>query len=820
MKILKFGGSSVENSRRILQVIGILRNYKENNMDFAVVCSALKGVTDNLIEIGEMASGGQGRYLAFLDDLEKRHREIVCELIKSDNQGEVFLHLNNEFQSLRNILYGVFLIKELSLRTLDFIMSFGESLSSYIITEVLKENSVEAEFLDARKLVKTDNNFGNARVERETTYKNIRAYFEKHKSTQIITGFIGATENNETTTLGRGGSDYTASIFGAALLAEEIEIWTDVNGIMTTDPGKVEKAFSLDTITYEEAMELSHFGAKVIYPPTLQPVLEKKIPIRVRNIFCPEFAGTIIQEKGCTGDFLIRGISSILDISLLRIQGSGMIGVAGIAKRIFSSLAKKDISVILISQASSEHSICFAITPERAAYAKKIIEEEFLLEIHNRDIDKIIIEDNLSIIAIVGENMKRTVGISGRLFQALGKNGINVVAIAQGSSELNISVVINKYDEKKALNVIHEAFFLSDTKTINLFLVGTGQIGSTLLAQIENNKSYLLKEHSIELRITGLSNSRKMIFKEDGISLKNWREILDKSQEPADMERFVANMKGMNLPNSIFIDCTASEEVVSYYKDIFAGSISIVTPNKKVNSGNYKIYRELKDRANKYKVKFLYETNVGAGLPIINTLQDLISSGDKILKIEAVLSGTLSYIFNNFRGDGKFSSIVKKAKEEGYTEPDPRDDLGGLDVARKLLILARETGLELELEDVEIMNILPDSLKNAERVDEFLSGLENEDGYFDEIKKSAEDSGCLLRYIARLERGRAYMALEKITEEHPFYNLSGSDNIIAFTTERYKERPLVVKGPGAGREVTAAGVFADIIRIASYLVLL
>ena len=820
MKILKFGGSSVEDSGRILQVIRILKNYKDKNIEFAVVFSALKGVTDKLIEIGKLASEGQGKYLAFLDELEKRHRDIVSELIKPENKEEVLPPLNNEFQSLRNILHGVFLIKELSLRSLDFIMSFGERLSCYIITEIMKEHSIEAEFLDTRKVVKTDNNFGNAGVNLEVTYENIRNYFEKHKSAQVITGFIGATPNNETTTLGRGGSDYSASIFGAALLADEIEIWTDVNGIMTTDPRKVKKAFSVDTITYEEAMELSHFGAKVIYPPTLQPVLEKKIPIRVRNTFCPDFAGTVIQEKSGNGDFLIKGISSIVDISLLRIQGSGMIGVAGIAKRLFSSLARENINVILISQASSEHSICFAVAPKRAEYAKEIIEKEFLREIHNRNIDKVIIEDNLSIIAIVGENMKRTIGIAGRLFQALGKNGINVVAIAQGSSELNISVVINKYDEKKALNVIHEAFFLSDTKTINLFLVGTGLIGSTLISQIENNRSYLLKEHSLDVKVTGLSNSRKMLFDEKGISLKKWSELLDRSKYRADLFKFIEKMKELNLPNSIFIDCTASEEPVSYYKAIFKESISIVTPNKKVNASKYKIYKDLKEVANKYKVKFLYETNVGAGLPVINTLQDLISSGDKILKIEAVLSGTLSYIFNNFRGDSKFSSIVKDAKEKGYTEPDPRDDLGGLDVARKLLILARETGLELELEDIEIMSIIPDNLKNGKTVEEFLSLLEKEDSYFETMKKKAEEKGCLLRYIACLEKGLAKLSLQEVTEDHPFYNLSGSDNIVAFTTGRYKERPLVVKGPGAGKEVTAAGVFADIIRIASYLVLL
>ncbi len=814
MKVLKFGGTSVETPEKIFQVLHILERYLKKEEEICAVFSAFAGVTDRLIETGKMAEKEDINYITLLKTLKERHINTAVTL--TGHAGSIFSLIDNMFQELENVLHGVYLIKELSPRTLDFIMSFGERLSTSIISEALNSILIENEYVDARTVIKTDNNFGNGKVNQELTCELIKNYFQSHKKLQIITGFIASTEHNETTTLGRGGSDYSASILASALGASEIQIWTDVDGIMTTDPKKVKKAFPVKHISYKEAMEMSHFGAKVIYPPTLIPAFEKKIPVRIKNTFNPDFAGTVISDTQVTGKYLVKGISSIENISLLRVEGSGMIGVAGIAMRLFGALAKGKINIILITQASSEHSICFAISPEKTTFAKKIIEEEFSGEIKLKEIDEVIVEDNLSVIGIVGENMKRTPGISGRLFQALGKNGINVVAIAQGSSELNISVVINRHDEAKALNIIHEAFFLSDTRSLHVFLAGTGQIGKTLIEQIERQKEYLLRKHSLDIKLAGLANTKKMFFDEDGICLSEWEKILHDKGETSCTETFIKTIKDLNLSNSVFVDCTASEKIITFYKDLLKSSISIVTPNKKANARDYKIYKELKDTAAKYGVKYLYETNVGAALPVISTLKDLITSGDKILRIEAILSGTLSYIFNNFTGDRRFSAVVKEAKDKGFTEPDPRDDLNSIDGARKLLILARETGLNMELEDIKIEGFLPENCRKAESVDEFMIELEKSDDYFEYIKREAEKKEKSLRYISSLEGNKGNISLKEIDRNHPFFTLSGSDNIIAFTTERYKERPLVVKGPGAGAEVTASGVFADIIRISEW----
>ncbi|MBX9850926.1 MAG: bifunctional aspartate kinase/homoserine dehydrogenase I, partial [Cytophagaceae bacterium] len=616
---------------------------------------------------------------------------------------------------------------------------------------------------------------------------------------------------------GRGGSDYSASIFGAALDADEIEIWTDVDGVMTADPKKVKRAFTLSGISYQEAMEMSHFGAKVIYPPTLQPAFAKKIPIWIKNTFNPEHEGTLISEKTQANDFLIKGISSIENIALINLQGSGMVGVAGVSGRLFNTLAKNNINVILITQASSEHSICFVVDPKDAYKAKDAIEEEFSVEINSGKIDKVIIHSNLSIIAIIGENMKNTRGISGKLFSSLGKNGINVIAIAQGSSELNLSVVINTADLSKALNSLHEAFFLSDVKTLNLFVVGLGLIGGTLLKQIHKTSSYLLKEKNLKINLIGISNSKKMLIDPNAISLANWKDKLEQAGEKSKLSDFVTQMNNLNLQNTVFVDCTSSKDVIMHYEEILKSTISIVTPNKLANSGKYSDYQKLQSAATKHGVKFLYETNVGAGLPVINTLKDLKYSGDKILRIEGILSGTLSYIFNTFKGDKKFSDVVKEAKEKGYTEPDPRDDLNGMDVARKILILAREAEAELEFNDVDVENILPESCRKAKTVDAFFAELEKNNHVFAKRRDEADKKGKVLRFIAKYENKKATVSLESVDSTHPFYSLSGSDNMISFTTERYKERPLVIKGPGAGAEVTAAGVFAEIITISNYL---
>lgn len=813
MKVLKFGGSSVASAERIKGVIDIV--VSEQKKKPVVVVSAFGGITDKLIEMGKLAVTGNEKYSALLKDLENKHFEVIKALIGVKSQSSVLANVKITINELEDVLHGVFLVKELSPRTLDFIMSFGERLSAYIISQCIKDTGMEAEYLDARQLIVTDNHFGLALVDFHSTNNKIKNYFDSHKQLQIVTGFIASTEHNETTTLGRSGSDYTAAIIGAALEVEEIEIWTDVNGMMTADPRKVKKSFTVKTMTYAEAMEMSHFGAKVIYPATMQPAMNKNIPIHIKNTFNPSFEGTLICRTNKGDNQVIKGISSIEDIALLRLQGSGMMGIVGISMRLFTSLARKKINVILISQASSEYSICFAVTAKDAPVAKKEIEKEFVMEMKAGLIDEVIVEKDLSIVAIVGSNMCNTPGVSGKMFHALGKNGVNVVAIAQGSSELNISAVIHKDDESKAINALHEAFFLSDKKSLNIFLVGTGLVGHTLVNMIDSHFAYLSKEQNIEPVIIGIANSKKMYFNTDGVELKNWKSLLDNSDQKMSMDEFVQKMKKLNLPNSVFVDCTASETPAQYYNEILTGSISIVTPNKKANSGSYENYKQLKRASQKYGVKFLYETNVGAGLPVINTLNDLLFSGDKVIKIEAILSGTISYIFNTFGAGVKFSDIVKQAKEKGYTEPDPRDDLNGMDVARKLLILSREVGLPLEISDINIGQIVSANAMKAPSVDAFFDELVKEDGVMSTRVAEATQKGCKLRYIAVLEDGKASISLQEVDANHPFYSLSGSDNIISFTTDRYKERPLVVKGPGAGAEVTAAGVFADIIRISN-----
>ncbi len=817
MKILKFGGSSVGDAKRILNVIGIIKRSIKENKNLGVIFSAFQGVTDQLISMSQAASKGDAGYTDMFKELEQRHINTARQLIDVKNQSKVLTEIKLNLNELEDVLHGVYLVRELSPRTADYILSFGERLSAFTISNALKDRKVNCEFLDSRIVVKTDDVFGAAKVDFEKTFRNIRSYFKGHNNVQIITGFIASTLGGETTTLGRGGSDYSASIFAAALKAKEIEIWTDVDGVLTADPKKVRKAFPLESMTYEEAMELSHFGAKVIHPPTMQPALDNKIPIRIKNTFNPDFKGTIINGKHKPNNFSIKGISSIDDIALLRIQGGGMIGVAGIAQRIFSALARKKINIILITQASSEHSLCLAVMPQFADDAKKAVHEELHYEIREKIISEPYVENGLSIIAVVGENMRRTPGISGRVFQALGRNGINIVAIAQGSSELNISAVIQRENEAKALNALHDAFFLSIAKTINLFVVGTGLIGGTLLRQIKSQEKFLAREYSLNVKIIGLANSRKMLIDKNSIDPDRWETRLDGSQYKTDLNKFIDLMRGLNLPNSIFVDCTASEKVVKKYKEILDTTISIVTPNKKANSESYTYYQQLKAAALKHNVKFLYETNVGAGLPIISTLKDLVSTGDKVLKIEGVLSGTLSFIFNSFNNGKTFSQIVKEAKEKGYTEPDPREDLNGLDVARKLLILTREIGMPLELKDIKVQNLVPAPARKSKTIDEFFSKLAKHDKEFEEKRKKAETKGNVLRYIAKFEKGKAEISLQEVGSNHPFYSLSGSDNILALTTKHYQDRPVVVKGPGAGAEVTAAGVFADVIRIANYL---
>lgn len=816
MKVLKFGGSSVATPERIQNIIKILQSYQEKGDCFTVVFSAFGGVTDSLIEMGKRAAKADESYLDLFESFHKRHIDAINYLLNGDLQVEVTKQVLENHKTLKDILHGIFLVREASDRTMDYVLSFGERNSAFIISQALCQNGIPASYLDARKIITTDKNFRSAKVDLSLTYEKIKDYFGSKKEVQIVTGFVSAAKGGLTTTLGRGGSDYTAALLAAGLDAEAIEIWTDVDGVLTTDPRKVEKAFTIPTMTYGEAMEMSHFGAKVIYPPTIQPAYSKNIPIYIKNTFNPSFEGTFISEKKDKTGPSVKGISSIGNIALLTLSGSGLFGVPGIAARLFGSLAHGGINVILITQGSSEHSISFAIQPGLAKKAKKRVEKEFENEMFSGLVNPVKVEEDLAVVAIIGENMRYQPGIAGRMFRALGKNGINAVAIAQGSSELNISVVINREDESKALNALHEAFFLSDTKVLHLFIVGVGLIGSTLIKQIREQAKFLKSNNSLEIKVVALANSKKMVFDENGIDLSEWKEKLQNSEEKMSFSKYIQAMKALNLSNTIFVDNTANKSIANYYKDILESSISISTPNKISTSSNFDQYLDLKTTAKKRGVLFAYETNVGAGLPVISTLNDLISSGDRIIKIEGVLSGSLSFIFNSFKEGVTFSSIVKKAKEKGYTEPDPREDLSGLDVRRKLIILARETGLAMEPKDVAIQNILPQACMDAETVEELFEELENADAHFESIRAEASKKGKILRMVAKLENEQASIKLESVDPTHPFYTLSGSDNMIVFTTERYKERPLVVRGPGAGAEVTAAGVFAEIIKIGNY----
>lgn len=812
MKIVKFGGSSVGSGHSIQNVLSILQNKYASGEKFIVVSSAMSGVTNILTELAQIASEGKD-FKKGLIEIEQRHFTVIKEMITVKNQNPAFTQIKIFINEIEDLLQGVYSLRELSLQSKDLILSYGEKCSTFLLSQIAKQYFSESIYVDTSNLIKTDSNFGNARVHTPVTEHLLQEFYKEH-SHQILffTGFIASNENNRITTLGRGGSDYTAAIIAAALDAEEIELWSDVDGMLTADPRVVKKAFSLSELSYTEAMELSYFGAKVIYPPAMIPAFRKKIPIVLKNTFNPSFKGTRIEEHTHKNAYPIRGISSIDEISLINITGSGMIGKIGFSGKLFSLLAREHINVILITQSSSEHSITFAIEPKDVHKAKQLFNSEFELELETNKLNPLIIEENLCVLAIVGENMKQTPGISGKLFQALGRNGINIHAIAQGSSEYNISVIIKRKNISKALNAVHDAFFTQLTKTLHVFSVGTGNIGATLLRQIDAQSDFLRENNGIEVKINGIANSRKMIIDEEGIDLTQWQERINKG-ETSNLDEFIQKIKLLNLSNCIFVDNTASPITGTYYKELFESNVSVVTCNKIANSSSYKDYKDLKDTARRRGVDFFYETNVGAGLPIIRTLKDLMTSGDRIIKIEAILSGTISYIFNNFRGNTSFYEVVKKAHELGYTEPDPREDLSGKDFMRKMMILARDAGYEIEEKDVELGAILPESCFKAPSIDEFYEELKKSDSYFNELKEKAENENKVLRYIGKLEDGKASVNLEFVDVSHPFYNLTGSDNIISFTTERYKFNPLVIKGPGAGAEVTAAGVFADLINV-------
>jgi len=815
MNVLKFGGTSVGSKHGILNIYEIVKKELAKNPGLLVVVSAFSGVTNYLVQLAKQAELNDTEFHSTFEKIKERHFSMVDELFLQKEGNNIKQEVGVTLNELRNIALGVNMIHDLSKKTLDNIMSFGERLSAYIITEYFKKNGFKTSLLDARQIIKTDKNYGSANVKLKETKENTDKYFAKNKNLVIMTGFIGSTLDNETTTFGRGASDFTASFMGNLLGADEIQIWSDVDGVMTANPKKVPSAFPIEELSYEEAMELSHFGTKVLYPPTVKPAKEKNIPIRLLNTFNPGNAGTIVKGGVIASKYPIRGITSIDDVALLRIEGSGMVGVSGISSRLFRSLATAKINVIMIIQASSEHSICIAVNPESANHAAELINEEFFFEMEAGLIDNTVVERGYSIVAVVGENMRKTLGIAGSLFSALGRNGVNVVTIAQGSSELNISIIVSQKDETKALNAIHEAFFLPDERYVNLFVFGAGNIGSALLNQIKNvNAQNTLNP---KLRVVGIARSKKMCFNERGINLDEWKEELDKSTLETSIGGFLFKMFEMDLPYTIFIDNTANQEITQYYKEIIKNSISIVTPNKIFNVGKYADYHDLRELLKIYKNYFFYETTVGAGLPVINTLSDLINSGDRIIKIEGILSGTMSYIFNTFDGSVKFSDVVKDAMKKGYTEPDPRLDLNGMDIARKILTLSREIGSKLELSDINIEKILPDECFHVNTTDDFLSELEKYDDYFIDMVIKAKSNGKVLRYIAEYENGSAKINLKAIDNTHAFYSLQGSDNIIAFTTNRYFNTPLVVRGAGAGAEVTAAGVLADVIKTSNLI---
>lgn len=811
MKVLKFGGSSVATSENIYKAIAIVKNSAYNTQVIVVV-SALGGITDLLLEAGNLACTGDDNYKNQFKLIEERHLKVIRELIPVSNQSGVLGHVKKMLNKLEATLEGVFLINELSAKTSDKIVSFGELLSSFIVVEAMKNQGLDAELKNAQELIVTDENFSNAVVKFDQTNNNIETYFKNNKHQIIVLpGFVSKTESGEPTTLGRGGSDYTAAIIAAAANASVLEIWTDVSGMYTANPNFVQQAFPIKNISYQEAMELSHFGAKVLYPPTIQPVLEKEIPIKIKNTFDAKADGTLITKVTSNAN-PIKGISHIENMTLITLEGSGMVGIPGFSKRLFEALFQQKINVSLITQASSEHSICIAINNADAEKAELSVNSAFSFEISQHKVNPLIVEKNNAIIALVGDNMKSHQGISGKMFSALGRNNVNIRAIAQGASEKNISAVITHKDIKKALNTLHAEFFEDQTKQLNLFVVGVGNVGQKLLAQIKNQQPYLLEQLKLQVRVIGMANSKKMLFNEDGIDLESWKIQLDKA-ENLDIDAFHNKITDLNYRNSIFVDNTAEESVANLYASYLKESVAVVTCNKIACASNYANYVNLKNLSRKYSAPFLFETNVGAGLPIIDTLKNLIASGDKVTQIQAVLSGSLNFIFNNFNEQNSFFDVVQQAGVEGYTEPDPRIDLSGVDVARKILILARESGAKLELNDIENDSFLPKLSLEAKSVPNFMETLKAEANHFNQLRKNAEAKNCRLKYVAEFNNGKAKVGLKEIPTSHPFYDLAGKDNIVLFFTNRYSEQPLIIKGAGAGADVTASGLFADIIRI-------
>ncbi|RXK61506.1 bifunctional aspartate kinase/homoserine dehydrogenase I [Lacibacter luteus] len=811
MLVLKFGGTSMGSAEAIKKVADIVKEKLQHESLFLVV-SAMSGTTDLLLNCGAKAAADDESYKELLKQIETRHLDAVKALIPVQHQSSVLSMVKKYCNEIEDICNGIYLLSESSLRTKDKLVSYGELLSSTIINAALNHAGIVAVWKDARELIRTNANYGNAAVDFAVTNQQIKDYVQQANAKLIVVpGFIAGNEEQITTTLGRGGSDYTAAILAAAVDASALEIWTDVSGMMTADPRWVANAKIIPSISYQEAMELSHFGAKVIYPPTIQPVLSKNIPTWIKNTFAANDHGTVIEFKSESSN-IITGISSINSLALLSLEGSGMIGIPGFSSRLFAALANAQINVILITQGSSEHSICVGVDAALAGRAKEVVDKAFEYEINSDKVEPLQIEEQLSIVALVGDQMRHHTGISGRMFSALGRNGINIRAIAQGSTERNISAVVAAADVRKAVNVLHEEFFETTKKQVNLFIVGTGNVGKKLLDQLKQQQSFLEQQLRLQVNIVGLSNSRKMLIDENGIDLAKWEDSLANAEQ-ADLQAFVQSIIKRNLRNSVFVDVTANAAIAGVYASLLEKSIAVVACNKVAASSQLSNYKKLKHLSSEFNAPFLFETNVGAGLPIIGSLNDLMRSGDRVHKMEAVLSGTLNFVFNNYDGSRPFAEVVKQAQDEGYTEPDPRLDLSGVDVMRKILILSREAGVQMEMEEISCNGFLPDSCMQGSVAD-FYEAMKKEEAHFKAIYDKAHAENCKLKFVASFADGKAGVGLQHIPPQHDLYHLYGKDNVVLFYTDRYKEQPMVVKGAGAGAEVTASGVFADILRAA------
>lgn len=815
----KFGGTSVASAERYLAVAGIIRGNAAAPQ--AIVVSAMGKVTDALIELTELAAKRDEAYVAKLDALEEKHLKTAAELIPGDAHQPLAQRIEADFRDLREILRGVWQVKSCSLQNVELVSGYGELWSAQLLNAHLNASGTKSKWLDARAVLVVESGECSVTIDWEESQERVNQWLKENLTPKgdhellVLTGFIASTRDGIATTLKRNGSDYSASIFGALLDASEINIWTDVDGVLSADPRLVPDAVILPELSYEEATELAYFGAKVVHPSTMGPAIRKGIPIWIKNTFKPRLPGSRIHRKA-RSEHPVKGFASIDGMALVNIEGTGMVGVPGTAERIFGALKEAGISVVLISQASSEHSICFAVSEEHAASAKKTVEKAFFAELHEGIIQSVAVTPNCSILAAVGDGMVHSPGISGRFFTALGNAGVNIRAIAQGASERNISAVVDTPDARRALRAVHSAFYLS-SYPLSIGIIGPGLIGGTLLEQFARQAGRLRAERKIDLRVRGIANSKKMLLSETGVDLAGWRKEFERATSATDLEEFVRHVHAKHLPHAVLVDTTASYETAKLYPQWLERGIHVITPNKKAGTAAYEFYRRLRNLSRASGRHYLYDTTVGAGLPLLHSLRELLQTGDEVLRIEGILSGTLSYIFNTFDGTKPFSDIVKAARASGYTEPDPRDDLSGQDVARKLVILAREMGLGLELSDVKVKSLVPEPLR-AGSVEDFLKGLPAFDGAMKTLFDGAFGAGECLRFVGAVTPdGRASVDLQRYPRTHAFARVSGSDNIVLFRTSRYDKQPLIIQGPGAGPDVTAAGVFANILRLASYL---